>query len=93
MKELIKIYDEIYGNNIYDVIDTDEVDDIEDAAAALAYDGLYYTLGYFHELSEDEFDNRWDFNLYSLDSDKTTEELARLLRQLGVQKFMEEYGA
>lgn len=90
MKELIKVRDEFYRNYVYDIIDTDEVDDVEGAAAALAYKYLYFN----YKSSEEKFDDNWDFDLYLLeDTTKNTEELTVLLRKLGACKFLEEYGA
>ena len=93
MKELIKVIDEVYGNHVYDIIDTDEVDDVEGAAAALAYNNLYLGLEYSRNMSEDEFDDNWDFSLYLLeDTEKTVEELRLLLTQVGAVNFLIEYG-
>lgn len=93
MKELIKVIDEVYGNHVYDIIDTDEVGDVEEAAAALAYNNLYLGLEYSRNMSEDEFDDNWDFSLYLLeDTEKTVEELRLLLTQVGAVNFLIEYG-
>ena len=93
MKELIKVIDEVYGNHVYDIIDTDKVDDVEAAAAALAYNNLYLGLEYSRNMSEDEFDDNWDFSLYLLeDTEKTVEELRLLLMQIGAVNFLIEYG-
>lgn len=93
MKELVKVIDTVYGNYTYDVIDTDEVD-AEDAAALIAYEKLYVDLGYFHDMTEDEFEDAWDFDLYLLeDTEKSAYDLGLLLKELGVNKFLEEYGA
>ena len=92
MKALVKVIDTIYGNYTYDVIDTNEVD-TEDAAALIAYEKLYVDLGYFHDMTEDEFDDAWDLNVYLLeDTEKSAYDLGLLLKELGVNKFLEEYG-
>lgn len=93
MKALVKVIDTVYGNYAYDVIDTDEID-AEAVAAPIAYEKLYMDLGYFYDMTEDEFDDVWDFDLYLLeDTEKSAYDLGLLLKELGVNKFLEEYGA